>query len=142
MCRDVGYIVRRKCFWRLVPQQTLQIWCLTDSPTGRRFWLRPGKAHLIGRTPVDDKVDASRGITIEDKTVSRKHLYIVVDPVPPEQCAKPQTRSKITLEDLNTKIGTLIDGEQVRGKKHVLEKDVNVVQIGKFASLFMCVLRS
>lgn len=48
------------------------------------------------------------------------------------------TRSEITLEDENTKVGTTVDGEKVRGKGEtkVLKNDKHVFKLGSFEGLF------
>ncbi|KUJ18793.1 uncharacterized protein LY89DRAFT_706435 [Mollisia scopiformis] len=98
-----------------------------DAFKGKRLWLRPGKRFLIGRTQSEDGQ-----FLVVDKTISRKHLVVEVDEVPPADCANPKLRSKITLTDLKTKIGTLVNGEQIRGREYVLDQPENIVTIGKY----------
>lgn len=74
--------------------------------------------------------------TIVDKTVSRQHIRIEVEDVGASACTNTQARSKITLEDLNTKIGTLVNGEQIRGRKYELTREENVVTVGRYKSHF------
>ena len=74
--------------------------------------------------------------TIADKTVSRQHLRVEVEDVGTSGCTNTQGRSKITLEDLSTKIGTLVNGEQIRGRKYDLIQDDNVVTVGRYKSRF------
>jgi len=50
--------------------------------------------------------------------------------------ANPRTRSKVTIEDLNTKVGTLINGEQISARKYVLDRDENTVKIGRYKHHF------
>lgn len=45
--------------------------------------------------------------------------------------ANIRTRSRITLEDLNTKHGTKVNDEQIRGKSIVLSQDQNAIIVGK-----------
>jgi nijmegen breakage syndrome protein 1 len=47
-----------------------------------------------------------------------------------------RARSCITLQDMNTKIGTIINGEKIRGESRVLDKVDNKVQLGKYPHLF------
>jgi hypothetical protein len=47
-----------------------------------------------------------------------------------------RTRSRLTLTDLETMIGTLVNEEQIKGRSQVLDRDVNVVQLGRFKHLF------
>lgn len=48
------------------------------------------------------------------------------------------TRSEITLEDEDTKVGTTVDGEKVRGKGEtkVLKNDEHIFKLGSFEGLF------
>ena len=48
----------------------------------------------------------------------------------------PRKTSRLILTDLSTKIGTLVNGEQIKGKSVVLEKEDNEVTIGKYAEHF------
>ncbi|PBP22208.1 FHA domain-containing protein [Diplocarpon rosae] len=116
--------------------------CEGDAFQGRKQWLRPGKKYIFGRNKTDD---VQYGLA--DKTVSRLHLLVVVDPVEPSTCANARYRTRITLTDgcgvpnkktgeLGTSVGTLLNGEQIRGKAAVLQRDQNVVILGKFKQHF------
>ncbi|RFU30901.1 hypothetical protein B7463_g5451, partial [Scytalidium lignicola] len=110
------------------------MWILSsdgDALQGKRLWLRPGKKFLFGRT-----VAEGGQFCISDKTISRRHLTVEIEPVEANDCSKPNFRSKLILEDLNTKIGTLVNGEQKRGQRAELENDVNVVSLGRYPHLF------
>jgi nibrin len=37
----------------------------------------------------------------------------------------------VTLVDLDTKIGTLVNGEQIRGKAYVLDQDRNIAVLAR-----------
>jgi hypothetical protein len=50
-----------------------------------------------------------------------------------------RSRSRITLTDQNTKIGTLLNGEQIRGTSVVLDRDENTVTLGRFKHQFLYV---
>lgn len=50
--------------------------------------------------------------------------------------ARLNTRSRITLEDLNTKIGTLVNNIQIRGQRHVLEDNDYDIRLGQYEKLF------
>jgi hypothetical protein len=93
------------------------------------------------------------GFAIANKTISRKHLVVEVDEVKPGDSvslwtlhlpdnisnlpkARLHTRSRITLEDLNTKIGTLVNGDQIRGQRRVLEDKDNDIRLGQYEKLF------
>ncbi|KAI9745067.1 MAG: hypothetical protein M1818_001345 [Claussenomyces sp. TS43310] len=115
---------------------------------GKRLWLRPGKRFLFGRTqPEDAKFPYIRtaglthttagGFAINNKTISRKHLLVDIQDAQPADGTRSELRSKVTLEDLNTKIGTFVNGKQIRGMKHLLEKeDVFEVKLGHHEHLF------
>ena len=73
---------------------------------------------------------------ISDKTISRKHLTISVDRVRDGDGRDPGSRSVVTIEDLATKIGTVVNGTQIRGQKFVLIQDDNDVKMGHMPDLF------
>ncbi|KAM3084074.1 hypothetical protein ACMFMG_001818 [Clarireedia jacksonii] len=97
---------------------------------GKKLWLRPGKKFLFGR------VQAEGQYIVSDKSISRQHLEITIAANDPLDCANPKSRARVTLKDLNTKIGTTVNGEQIRGQEHVLTKDENEVFMGKFKHVF------
>ncbi|KAF4617093.1 hypothetical protein G7Y89_g15057 [Cudoniella acicularis] len=105
--------------------------CDGDALKGKRLWLRPGKKFVFGRTKSDEGQ-----FIISDKTISRKHLIVEVENVEPTDCAKPRSRSRVNLTDLETKIGTQVNGEQIRGKTHSLSLEDNVVILGKHSHNF------
>ncbi|KAB5584877.1 hypothetical protein GE09DRAFT_6274 [Coniochaeta sp. 2T2.1] len=95
-----------------------------DVFNGKRLWLRPGKTYLFGRT--------SNGVgeyVVFDKTISRKHLTIRVDPVAEGEGRNLRSRSQITLHDLDTKKGTLVNDVQIRGRDYALTQDHNVIRM-------------
>ena len=69
-------------------------WVLIDV-TGARFALKPGP-NVIGRSPSVDVVLA------DDASVSRRHALVTVGP------------SRVSVRDLDSKTGTLLDGRPVR----------------------------
>ncbi|KAK3322030.1 hypothetical protein B0H66DRAFT_186552 [Apodospora peruviana] len=108
------------------------MWLLESEPfEGRKLWLRPGKLYLFGRTAAE-----AGQLVISDKTVSRKHLTIQVDQVPEGAGKNIHARSKVTVEDLNAKKGTLLNGVQIRGEKKTLSEAENVVKLGLCPKLF------
>ncbi|KAL3421372.1 FHA domain-containing protein [Phlyctema vagabunda] len=102
-----------------------------DAFEGKKLWLRPGKKFLFGRTKVE-----GRQYAIVDKTISRKHLTVEVDPVGPDDCKDSSRRSRVILEDLATKIGTLVNDEQIRGTRCELRSEHNVIRMGRYEFLF------
>ncbi|EPE08525.1 dna damage response protein [Ophiostoma piceae UAMH 11346] len=75
-------------------------------------------------------------LVISDKTISRKHLTIEVDRVRDGDGRDPGSRSVVTIEDLATKIGTVVNGTQIRGQKFVLIQDTNDLKMGHMPDLF------
>ena len=108
--------------------------CDGDILRGNRIWLRPGNKYLFGRTKPDDSKYA--GFTIAHKSVSRKHLTLSVTAVKPGAGSLVHTKSELSLEDENTKVGTEIDGEKVRGDKRILKNDEHVFRLGSYEFLF------
>jgi hypothetical protein len=77
---------------------------------GKRMWLKPGKQYLFGRV----KKDGVR-FAIDHKTVSRKHFIIEVSNVADGEVAQIHARTKITIIDQNSKSGTRVNGEELKG---------------------------
>ncbi|KAK8104761.1 campothecin resistance conferring [Apiospora kogelbergensis] len=104
---------------------------------GRRLWLRPGKRYLFGRT-VAEHASSANGreagqLAIKGpkaNTVSRKHVTIQVDP------QSMSSRSKITVEDLGSKLGTTINEHKIKGDTYVISQDSNTLQMGGFPNKF------
>ncbi|KAF4956492.1 hypothetical protein FGADI_3771 [Fusarium gaditjirri] len=98
---------------------------------GRKLWLRPGKTYLFGRTAAEPGQ-----LAISHNTISRKHLTITVSPVEKGQAHNPRSRSTLTIEDLATKIGTVVNGEKIKGKRKVIEGDKAEFTMGKCPNRF------
>ncbi|KAJ4165143.1 hypothetical protein LMH87_006789 [Akanthomyces muscarius] len=110
------------------------MWLLENEEAfeGRRLWLRPGKTYLFGRT-----VAEAGQLAISHNTISRKHLTITIDAVGDGDALHPSRRSKITIEDLATKIGTVINGKKLKGTKCVVENGQDVeMTMGKCPNKF------
>jgi pSer/pThr/pTyr-binding forkhead associated (FHA) protein len=75
-------------------------------------------------------------LAISHNTISRKHLTITVSPVESGQSHNPSSRSTLTIEDLATKIGTVVNGEKIKGKKKVVEGDKAEFTMGKCPNKF------
>jgi pSer/pThr/pTyr-binding forkhead associated (FHA) protein len=63
-------------------------------------------------------------------------LTITVDEVADGNAYNIGARSGLTIEDLKTKIGTFVNGTNIKGSKHKLQEDSAELTIGKFASKF------
>ncbi|KAI9825831.1 MAG: hypothetical protein M1832_000771 [Thelocarpon impressellum] len=105
--------------------------CDGDTLQNKRLWLRPGKRYLFGRTKT-----GPGGFAIENKSISRKHLTIEISVVEPGSGSSIHSRSTITVEDQNSKVGTLLDGEQIRGQSRVLAGEQHDIRLGTFQHLF------
>ncbi|KAJ3497806.1 hypothetical protein NLG97_g1612 [Lecanicillium saksenae] len=110
------------------------MWLLENQAAfqGRRLWLRPGKTYLFGRT-----VAEAGQLAISHNTISRKHLTITIDAVGDSDALHPARRSQVTIEDLATKIGTVVNGKKLKGTKYVVENGQDVeMTMGKCPNKF------
>ena len=73
---------------------------LSGPNTGAEFSMQSGSSYLIGTDT------SSCDIIFQDLSVSRQHGRITVDP-----------QDDVSLEDLNSRNGTYVDGEKIAGKK-------------------------
>lgn len=88
---------------------------------------------------------------LNDKSVSKKHVYIEVGAVQPGDGVSlpisysshkfshvmqlnPQSRSEIVVEDVS-KIGTLVNSVAVKQHRHILEGDRHEIKLGRSAYL-------
>ena len=74
------------------------------------MWLKPGKRYLFGRVKKDGVQFA-----IDHKTVSRKHFIIQVSDVQDHEVSQVHARTKITIIDQNSKSGTTVNGNLLKG---------------------------
>ncbi|KAH6657083.1 hypothetical protein BKA67DRAFT_514317, partial [Truncatella angustata] len=95
---------------------------------GKRLWLRPGKRYLFGRTVAEPGMLAIHGE--KSNSVSRKHITIEVDPVRRGDSQNLSSRSKVTVEDLKSKLGTAINGHKIKGERHVVTQETNELRLG------------
>ncbi|RYO84855.1 hypothetical protein DL766_001669 [Monosporascus sp. MC13-8B] len=103
---------------------------------GKRLWLRPGKRYLFGRTVAELGQLALKGDPAALKSVSRKHCIIQVDEVAEGDGGRPSSRSRVTVEDLGSKMGTRVNDLKIKGDKFVLTEPVNTLQMGSFQAKF------
>ncbi|KAK7985473.1 FHA domain-containing protein [Apiospora saccharicola] len=119
---------------------------------GKRLWLRPGKRYLFGRTVAERKRLATPPDTYASandqeagqlaikgpkaNTVSRKHVTISVDPVKKGDSQSLLSRSKVTVEDLGSKLGTTINEHKIKGETYVIKQDNSTLQMGSFPNKF------
>ncbi|KAH8197487.1 hypothetical protein TruAng_008345 [Truncatella angustata] len=100
----------------------------SDAFEGKRLWLRPGKRYLFGRTVAEPGMLAIHGE--KSNSVSRKHITIEVDPVRRGDSQNLSSRSKVTVEDLKSKLGTAINGHKIKGERHVVTQETNELRLG------------
>lgn len=96
-----------------------------DFLQGKRMWLKPGQKYLFGRV----KREGVR-FAIDHKTVSRKHFIIHVDPIKNGDVAQIHARTKIRIEDQNSKTGTSVNGELIKNSAKELRSEENSVRPG------------
>jgi nijmegen breakage syndrome protein 1 len=63
-------------------------------------------------------------------------LYTIEDVGADGQQFQHTKRSRVILQDLDTKIGTQLNGSQIRGQRRTLEVDKNEVKLGQFDKVF------
>ncbi|KAI9843373.1 MAG: hypothetical protein M1838_002648 [Thelocarpon superellum] len=106
--------------------------CEGDVLQNKRLWLRPGKKYLFGRTKT-----MPGDFAIDNKSISRKHLTIEVSPVVADERPPLHAKSRLTVEDQKSKVGTRVNGEQILGRSKLLEGHRHEIQLGNFGPLFL-----
>ncbi|EFR04527.1 DNA damage response protein RcaA [Nannizzia gypsea CBS 118893] len=110
------------------------MWILSsdgDFLQGKRIWLKPGKKYLFGRVQQD-------GIThtIDNRTISRKHLIIEVGKVKPGDGSHIHTKSKLIISDPGSRWGTTLDGTLITGEsKELGSRDEYKLSLGRYPSV-------
>jgi pSer/pThr/pTyr-binding forkhead associated (FHA) protein len=90
----------------------------------------------VSRSRVSWLIGCSQGaIVIDNKSVSRKHLVISVNPVAAGSVTSLNSRSLLSLTD-SSKIGTTVDGRKIKEETVTLSKTEHTVQLGSFAQKF------
>ncbi|ETS74858.1 hypothetical protein PFICI_13342 [Pestalotiopsis fici W106-1] len=102
-----------------------------DALQGKRLWLRPGKRYLFGRTIAEPGMLAIHGH--KATSVSRKHVTIEVDAVRKGDSQNLSTRSKVTVEDLGSKLGTTVNENKIKGEKYVVDQEENDLKLGNMS---------
>ncbi|CAG8251495.1 unnamed protein product [Penicillium salamii] len=98
-----------------------------DFLEGKRVWLRPGKKYLFGRFQREGVRHA-----VNHNSISRKHMTIEISPVKPKDGLSLRARSEITITDLASKKGTVVDGLKIEGEHKVEKNDEHVIQLAKY----------
>ncbi|RYP12874.1 hypothetical protein DL767_011099 [Monosporascus sp. MG133] len=104
---------------------------------------RPSKASGYGYDRENDTslVEPSPNLALKGdpaalKSVSRKHCIIQVDEVTDGDGSRPSSRSRVTVEDLGSKMGTRVNDLKIKGDKFVLTEPLNTLQMGSFQAKF------
>ncbi|KAF7585610.1 hypothetical protein BBP40_010479 [Aspergillus hancockii] len=97
---------------------------------GKRVWLRPGKKYLFGRARQDGVRHA-----IEHSSISRKHVVVEVSPVKAGDGSHIYAKSEVTVIDQNSKCGTKVDGNQIKGESVTLTEEEHTIRLGKYPHL-------
>ncbi|KAJ5970051.1 hypothetical protein N7501_006299 [Penicillium viridicatum] len=98
-----------------------------DFLEGKRVWLRPGKKYLFGRFHRDGVRHA-----VNHNSISRKHMTIEISPVNPRDGLSPRARSDITITDLESKKGTVVDERRIQGECKLEKSDEHVIKLAKY----------
>ncbi|KAK7738593.1 hypothetical protein SLS53_006115 [Cytospora paraplurivora] len=61
-----------------------------------------------------------------------KHLTIQVAEVKEGEGSNHRSRSTVTIEDLNTKMGTWVNGKPIKGERFDLTRDINSIKLGHY----------
>lgn len=104
---------------------------------GKTKWLPPDSQHVLGRTTgkKDDGTREPRVHWIENKTVSRKHFVIKVGSVKQDASSHLHAKTEIEVID-NSKMGTSVNGEKIKGNTLKLTENVNTIRLGNYESTF------
>lgn len=76
-------------------------------------------------------------LAIVHNTISRKHLTITIGSVEEGEAFNPSSRSKVTIEDLKTKIGTVVNGQKIKGAKVEVSEEKIEMTMGKCPYKFL-----
>lgn len=94
-----------------------------------------GRNHSARNHSADRSFIAGQ-LAISHSTISRKHLTVVVESVQDGHAHNLTERSKLIVEDLATKIGTVVNGTKIRGSKYLSNGEDLDVTMGKCPSKF------
>lgn len=89
------------------------------------MWLKPGQRYLFGRVKKDGVFQA-----IDHKGVSRRQFVIDVEKVNPGDGSRVHTRSKVVVTDENSRGGTYVDGNLLKGTSHELKDAEHHIRLG------------
>ncbi|WPG97508.1 Hypothetical protein R9X50_00028500 [Acrodontium crateriforme] len=113
--------------------------CEGDLFAGKARWLRPGSAHLFGRTSGRSK-DGARIQYIDHKTVSRRHVVIEVGDVAPADSSLLHKRTEVKVTDAS-KAGTTLNGEKLSKETKILDGKDYTIKLGSYEQVFRLVWR-
>lgn len=75
-------------------------------------------------------------LALSHNTISRKHLTITVENVIEGHAHNLSSRSHIKIEDLATKIGTVINGQKIKGSIYDTQVEEYEIMLGKCPNKF------
>lgn len=75
-------------------------------------------------------------LALSHNTISRKHLTITVEKVIEGHAHNLSSRSHIKIEDLATKIGTVINGQKIKGSIYDTQVEEYEIMLGKCPNKF------
>ena len=107
---------------------------VTNISIDKKIWLRPGKRYLFGRTKSTSTRDTA--FRIDHPTASRQHLILSISEANKGDGSITRARTEVTLEDLNTKFRTEVDGVSIKGESRILKKDEHVYRVGNSPEVF------
>ncbi|KAI9028810.1 hypothetical protein CLU79DRAFT_736193 [Phycomyces nitens] len=93
-----------------------------EDPDQKPILLKPGKSYMVGRNDAD--------ISFTDKSISRKHASISVDPINHKPGAV--FRPEVVIKDIGSKYGTMANGESVKEPTSI--EDNTIVKFGSLNS--------
>ncbi|KAJ5698066.1 hypothetical protein N7462_000071 [Penicillium macrosclerotiorum] len=97
-----------------------------DFLNGKRLWLRPGKRYLVGRPP-----QTGIHFGIPNKSISRQHITIEVSSVKPRDGTRTHARTELSITDLKSSRGTVVNGERIEGT-HIVKGDEHSILLGHY----------
>ncbi|KAI5858354.1 hypothetical protein BZA05DRAFT_427833 [Tricharina praecox] len=103
-----------------------------DTLNGTRIWLRPGTRCVLGRVKCDDVT----AVVPSSRSISRRHLVINVGPVNEGDGIKLHARTELTIQDCDTKHGTIWNGKKIKGTVALDTRDEHGFYLGKHGCAF------
>ncbi|KAF2437137.1 hypothetical protein EJ08DRAFT_644657 [Tothia fuscella] len=112
--------------------------CDSDLFNGKQKYLKPSSRFLFGRPSKTGKEERETGsipfcAIPNNKSISGKHLLIEIKEVKAGDGSNLHARSEVTVQDLGSKFGTVVDGVKVaKGEGVVLKGNEHVLHLGNW----------